>query len=297
MKKILLTALVILLIACDTSDPEIPVSSRQLKKRMALLKSYGLNDFFVSDSIIETYSNNVISRSDIYVRQYGQPYKAIFVSYEFDQNQILIKRNFYTDRDMTNLYSTVSYSYNDDQSIKSIVSEKFKASNLSDNLYHVTDSFEYKGDTVKTFRINHKDNNRKIEKPTYVIYGNLDSIKSVEVTYMYRFDEDSDLYQREYLGEPQDVWSWQTDIDYGNERIPVLHNFFGTKLNLFLVPEPIPYLALELTSKFREFEFIHTHRTNENIIYNYMVDADQRPIEFVRSGTYYPGDAIKYYFE
>ena len=268
-----------------------------MKNRLVLLHSHGTYGSFVSDSIIEYYENKLIVRADLYRRWSEEgAYKQLYLTYNYNKDKLLTQRNLFTDSNLTNLYSTITYWYNKDMEIQKINSDKFKVSNISDKLYNWTMFYEYKSDTIKVYKVDHLDNDKRSEGATFKIKGSLDSIINLASNYLYIYDNQNDITKTEYLGDSLDVWSWQQDYTYGNEKQPVMNNFFGNRINLILIPEPIPYYTMELSNKYLESVFIHTHRTNNIISYEYLTDANLRPLELRREGTFYRGDVIKYFY-
>lgn len=298
MKNLFYIVLVIISLSCS-SDADIENNvSNNLKNRLLLLKSYGQYDFYVSDSIFEHYENRLIIKEEHFIKPWEDgpfyPYISVF---EYNQNNLLDKEKLYVDLDTKEIIQTNTYYYNSDLSIEKVEYQRSKPSNLINNLFHYSYYYEYNSDTVKKYKINHLNGENKENEVIYVVKGDLDSIINITSNYLYLFDKQNDLYKVKYLGDSLDVWSWQTDTYYGNEREPLIENFIGSKLNQFLMPDPIRYYDFELTNKYRESIFIHTHRTNEFIKYNYLFNAENYlPSEVSKGGTFYPGDVIKYFY-
>lgn len=301
MKKILLFLSIVSLISCNNDEDQIEILEDQieilsdnLKKR--LFVGGGSLDKWGRDSIVEYYENKLITKSEVFLK-FTESTAAVYKTYDFDANLLLTQINSFTDENLTNLYRTQTYFYDEDFRLQRIEDVKFKTSDWGPKLFKYGTYYEYKSDTVRRYRVDHLDNDKILEEDLYLIKGNLDTIKDLKSNYIFLFDEQNDRYQNKYLGDPLDVWSWQTDYTYGNEKKPLINNFFGNSLNVFLIENyPIRYYIEEQTNKYLERVFLHTHRTNENVIFRYMVDAKNRPLEMRRGGTFYAGDVIKYFY-
>ncbi|WP_378187447.1 hypothetical protein ACE939_03800 [Aquimarina sp. W85] len=295
MKKILLFLFIVSLISCNNDEDQIEILSDNLKKR--LFVSRGDPDTIGRDSIIEYYENKLITRSEYFLTYTQKTYKR-FNTYDYDANMLLTQINYFTDENLTNLYLTTTYFYDENFRVQKIVDVKFKTSNWGSKLYNYGTYYEYKSDTVRKYRVDHLDNDKILEEDLYLIRGNLDTIKNLKTNHIFLFDKQNDRYQKKYLGDPLDVFSWQTDYTYGNEKKPLINNFFGNSLNVFLIKNhPIRYYIEEQTNKYLERVFLHAHRTNENIVFRYIVDAKNRPLEMRRDGSFYSGDVIKYFYK
>lgn len=297
MKNLFFIALVFISISCSkNTDIENNVSNH-LKNRLLLLELYGTGRFYLRDSIFEHYENGLIVKKEHFLKPLeDSPFYPYFFIYEYNQNNLLEKVKLYIDIDTKEIIETKTYYYTSDLNIEKIDHQRTKPSLLSNNLFHSTIYYEYNLDTVRKYKINHL-NGQKEDEVSYVVKGDLDSVINITSNYLYLFDKQNDLYKIEYLGDSLDVWSWQTDIYYGDDREPLIENFTGSKLNQFLMPNPIKYYDFELTNKYRESMFIHTHRTNETIRYNYLFNGENYlPSQVIRGGTFYSGDVIKYFY-
>lgn len=288
MKKTLLFLLIVSLISCNNDKDELELYPDGLKKRV-FVSGWDI-DTYGSDSIVEYYEEKLIRRAEKYIR-YRDELNPMYLTYDFDSNMLLTHVNYHNDIDMTDLFATNTYVYDENLRIQKIEWKKIKASSLNDILSHHTTFYEYQGDTVRTYRIDHNKGTRDREG-TWVIMGNLDSIKNVASNRMSIYNDQNDIIHTKYLGDPEDVYSWYTEYSYGNAKEPLMHNFFGNRLNLFLIPNPIRYYHLELTSRYLERSVSLDHRTNEFFSYSYMLDAKNRPLEMRRRY----GDVITYFY-
>ncbi len=123
---------------------------------MLIFESYDPYGSYVSDSIIEYYKNKLIISKDYFRRLgKGDSYIPIFRTFDYNQDNLLIKINSYNDFNLNDHNFSTAYFYNKDNSIQKISSQKFKASNLFNNLYNKISYYEYKNDTIRTYHIDH----------------------------------------------------------------------------------------------------------------------------------------------
>jgi len=285
MKRTLLFLLIVFLISCNNDKDELELYPDGLKKRVFV----GI-DGPSSDSIVEYYEDRLITRAEWYTLN-NNNIIVRYITYDFNSNMLLTQVNFYNDKDLTDLRSRTTYFYDENLRIQKIEYKDSKPTIVSpnDQPYHGTKFYEYQEDTVRTYEINNYRDTRYREWE-WVIMGNLDSIMNVTNDHLSLFNDQNDLIQIKYLGDPEDGYSLEEHYSYGNTKEPLMHNFFGNRLNLFLIPDPIRYYQLELTSRYLELRS-NPDQGYEIKRYRYMVDAKNQPLE-MRSG----GDVITYFY-
>ncbi len=298
MKKIITFLCFVTLLSCNNDDKL--VISDDLIKRVILLESYDpYVSSYVSDSIIESYNNRVIVRKDHYLKlNKDASYVGFFQTYEYNAQNILIKTKSYNNFNLSEYYASSDYYYNEDDGIEKIEYNKFNSSNFSSTLANYTIHFDYQLDTVKSYQINHLNNDAKKDLKAYVVYGNLDSI-SLDNKWMHLFDSQNDLYAINCMGNDCDTY-YNAKYEYGNNREPLINNIFGNDLNLFLLRSPIEHYNLERARKYTEkvlSVYPTSDRNGDTRRFNYTFDENNRLIEVNTSGTFAANDIIRYYYE
>lgn len=286
MKKIFLFFIITLLVSCRKDDEMI--ISNELQKRVVI---YGTSEF--ADSTVQYCENKLIMREDFFYKSFS-PTANTYTTFEYNEQNLLIKKNYHRDSLLKEQFGSSTYYYNSDNSIDKVVYHKYKPSNLSANLFHNTTSYEYIGNTVKRYFIDHLQNDRK--KLEYKGIIKKDSI-IIEST-LYLFDNDSDLYQVNFLGDPSDaLFGYETTYKYLGKREPLLLNCTGT-LNSVFLQDPMEQYAFELSSKYFDEFFAKSTRSGNFQKFSYTFDKNNRVIEAKSTSSYNGGDVtIKYYYE
>lgn len=293
MKNTLLILLIVSFISCNNDEDQIEILSDNLRKRL-IVGTVVPDEFTGRDSIVEYYANKLITRSESFLKYTDRTIEK-YNTYDFDANILLTQINSFTDGNLSNLYQTTTYSYDENFRIQKIKNVKFKTSNYGPNLYNFGTYYEYKSDTVRRYKVNHFDNDKVVEEDLYLIKGNLDTIIDLKYNKMYLFDEQNDLYHLKYLGDSLVSSIFYAVYNYGNEKEPIINNFFGNRLNLFLIKKqyhPIYFLTQEQNKKYLEHVFYKTDRTNDNDTWSYIFDSKNRPLEM---RTNFGGSVFYYY--
>ncbi|MFY0630727.1 MAG: hypothetical protein JXR05_10120 [Flavobacteriaceae bacterium] len=300
MKKIILFLSLISLISCHKSDLQFAVSN-DLQKRVIIIEGYDpYVTSYVSDSIIEYYQNKMILRKESYLKlNINAPYISTFSTYEYNANNYLVKIKNYNDIGLSDHYATSDYLYNESNKIAQVVFNRFSPSNFSNTLINNSTRFEYISDTIKTYSINHLNNDMSTNLKQYVVYGNLDSIQA-DNKWMYIFDNQNHLDKINCVGNDCDTY-YNQQYSYESNREPLINNMYGNDLNLFLLRQSTKYYWLETAKKYTSqilYIYPTPDRNGEVRQFNYIFDENNRLIEMnTTGGTFAANDFIRYYYE
>ena len=298
MKKLLFLFSLLLFFSCERMEMNI---SNDLKSRVLLISSYDpVVTSFVSDSIVEYYENKKIVEREYYWRQnLDDDFIGVFRTYEYNESNLLSKIRFFNDKDFLDEYATLEYRYDTQGAIQKIAYDKFAASIVSDNLSRTSNNFEYEADTIKRISVDHLDNDAITGTKNYIVYGDMDSIFLLD-RFTYVFNDQKDLILVNCTGMECDDTDTKSFREYGDPREPLIDNILGSKLNLFIVGDPIRYFNFEISDYFQTqsyFIYPNIQRNGESRVYNYIFDENDRLIEMRTTGSYAANDVIYYYYE
>ena len=294
-KRILILLTLLWVFSCDNNEEF--VSFDGLQKRVILLESFDSQiTTFVSDSIIEYYENRLIVRKDHYYKlAINAPFTALFQTYQYDrQNNLLKQIKSYNDFSLSDFYAISDYYYNEDNNITKISYDKFNPSNISSQLNNITTHFEYEENNIEKYSIDHLDNDSREDLKSYVVYGNIDSVK-VDDKWMYIFDNQNDISNINCVNDCLEYAN--SKYTYKTTRESIITNSYGNDLNTFLLGSPVKYNGMEVARKYMDevSSFYPNIQRNGNYKkFNYVFDEDNRLIEVFTTGSSVTNDIIKY---
>lgn len=297
MKRVLIGVLVLFFMSC--SEGESVFHSTRLKKRVLLIESYDPNvSSFLSDSVIEHYKDKFITKRAYFRKfQLDDEFIPFYDAFTYNKKGILVENSTYNDKNLKDRFATKKYSYDEHDRIRKIVSEKTSPSNLSPILSNSITNFEYNLDTIRVHRTYTRNGETTNFQKTYVIKGNIDSIKIVEDNTVVLFNDKKDIYETRYLGDPNDTYfAYQTEIKYDGHKESLISNFLGNKLNAFLIEQsPINFFTFELSNNFVNQYYFKGVRADNVRRFNYVFENGQVS-EVTTSGSFADNFTIKYYY-
>jgi hypothetical protein len=293
----------IIFFSCNNDDDSNEPPSSDLIKRVATFETdFNAPYVFALDSVIEYIENKKVIRKESYHRTgYDASFIVSFTVFNYDSDNNLIERKNYTDINTTNHYSNIIYNYNENNEILSTVQNKFAPSNYGSTLYHTTKHYEYILDTIKTYSIDHLDNDFREDLTTYITYGNLDSINDNN-DFMHIFDSQNNLIARNCLGNNYDCEETYNGLfQYGNSRELIVENpFYNNKVNLFLLGQPTFLGHWDYYTNYIDIVssvYPTPERNNEYTYYNYIFDDNERLIESYSSSVGTTTRRVRYYYD
>mgnify|MGYP001799573082 CR=1 FL=1 len=304
MKKLTFFLLCVLCLSCgeDDADNETVIST-ELKTRVLISEVPDRDEqdiTFVKDSVVESYENGLVTHiAHFFKFSHDTVFLPAYQSYEYSSSGLLSKVSSYSDPNLSVPYGTESYSYSDEGRIQKIEFQKIAPSNVSPRLFSYTYDYEYHSDTVNIYYNYVSDDRTTSSEDQYVIYGAIDSIYYEADYDMHYFNQENDLAQITFKGGPEDlVFFYNTDVQYGASRSPLISNFLGDKLNTFLARRtPIQYYDFETSASYVEEYFSTGPRSNSLLRFTYTFDEHNRVQEVYTSGTSAGKNTIRYYYD
>lgn len=293
MKKniLLFSVLALLIIACENESSRIEPTSNELKTKV---KKYyggytGTDTNYLTDSLTEFYENKLLVKRENWYYATPNEYLSYTSYFEYDSNDLLKVRKVY-DNNKNILRILVNYEYDSNSNIIKVksVRENFPSYNL-DSINRTT-VYEYKGDTIKKIFINNIDNTSTIT--AYLTENNLITKSKIltEHPTSYFYDGDNNLIKSVNNNE-DNLLSNENIYSYGESKLPIIKNRFGTLRNHFLTAGINHDLATKYLTR---IEYVHPHRGTNYNDYLYTFDDNDRLISVKTKGSFLAYTTIDY---